>query len=83
VVLPGQEDEDAPRDTFCDVRWDVRAPPKQVPPLSREFFVDNLLVRIHSVIEMIWWTGFALWEFEFPFPSSLIFAGSDTICDVR
>jgi hypothetical protein len=25
-----EEDEDAPRDTFCDVRWDVRAPPKAV-----------------------------------------------------
>ena len=32
-----------------------------------EFFIDNLLV----IIEMIWWTGLALWEFEFPFPGSL------------
>jgi len=27
--------------------------------------VDNLLVRIHLIIEMIWWTGLAPWEFEF------------------
>ena len=37
-----------------------------------EFFVDNLLVRVHFIIEMIWWTGLAPWEFEFPFPGSLI-----------
>ena len=37
-----------------------------------EFFVDNLLVRIHFIIEMIWWTGLSPWEFELPFPGSLI-----------
>ena len=44
----------------------------------REFFFDNLLVRIHFTIEMIWWTGLAPWEFEFPFPGSLVstFQGS-------
>ena len=26
---------------------------------AREFFIDNLLVRIHFIIEMIWWTGLA------------------------
>ena len=31
----------------------------------------RLLVRIHFIIEMIWWTGLAPWEFEFPFPGSL------------
>ena len=36
-----------------------------------ELFFDNLLVRIHFIIEMIWWTGLAPWEFEFPFPGSL------------
>ena len=25
-----------------------------------EFFIDNLLVRIHFIIVMIWWTGLAL-----------------------
>ena len=40
-------------------------------PVEREFFVDNLLVLIHFVIEIIWWTGLAPWEFEFPFPGSL------------
>ena len=38
---------------------------------GREFFIDNLLVRIHFIIVMIKWTGLAPWEFEFPFPSSL------------
>ena len=39
---------------------------------EREFFIDNLLVRIHSIIVMIRWTGIAPWEFEFPFPGSLV-----------
>jgi len=38
---------------------------------EREFFIDNLLFRIHYIIVMIKWTGLARWEFEFPFPSSL------------
>ena len=37
-------------------------------PEEREFFIDNLLVRIHLIIVMIRWTGLAPWEFEFPFP---------------
>ena len=37
---------------------------------ERDFFIDNLLVRIHFFVEMIWWTGLAPWEFEFPFPDS-------------
>ena len=39
---------------------------------EREFFIDNLLVRIHFINVMIRWTGLAPWEFEFPFPGSLI-----------
>ena len=27
---------------------------------EKEFFFDDLLVRIHFIIEMIWWTGLAL-----------------------
>jgi len=38
---------------------------------EREFFIENLLVRIHFMIVMIGWTGLAPWEFEFPFPGSL------------
>jgi len=42
---------------------------------QREFFIDNLLVRIqcsiHYTIVMIKWTGLAPWEFDFPFPGSL------------
>ena len=26
---------------------------------EREFFIDNLMVRIHFMIDMIWWTGLA------------------------
>ena len=33
----------------------------------------KLQVRIHFIIVMIWWTGLAPWEFEFPFPGSLIY----------
>ena len=40
-------------------------------PAEREFFIDNLLVRIHLIIVMIRWTGLAPWEFEFPFPGTL------------
>ena len=36
-----------------------------------EFFVDNLMVRIHYIIVMMRWTGLAPWEFEFPFLGSL------------
>ena len=35
------------------------------------FFIDNLLVRIHLIVVMISWTGLAPWAFEFPFPGSL------------
>jgi hypothetical protein len=37
---------------------------------ERDFFIANLLVRIHYTIVMIRWTGLAPWEFEFPFPGS-------------
>jgi len=38
---------------------------------EREFFIDNLLFRIHFNIVMIRWTGLAPWEFGFLFPGSL------------
>ena len=38
---------------------------------EREFFIDNLLVRIYFIIVMMRWTGLAPWEFEVPFPGSL------------
>ena len=37
---------------------------------EREFFMEILLVQIHFIIVMMRWTGFAPWEFEFPFPDS-------------
>jgi len=40
-------------------------------PREREFYIDNLPVRIHFSIVTIRWSGLAPWEFEFPFPSSL------------
>jgi len=46
---------------------------------EREFFNDNLLVRVHFIIVMIRWTGLAPWEFEFPFPGSL----TSTFLDLR
>ena len=36
-------------------------------PQEREFFIANLLVRIHFLIVMIRWTGLAPWEFELPY----------------
>ena len=33
---------------------------------EREFFIDDLLVRIHFIIVMMRWAGLAPWEYEFP-----------------
>ena len=44
----------------------------QLVGLEKEFCIDNLLVRIHFIIVMIRWTGLAPWDFEFPFPGSLV-----------
>jgi len=51
----------------------ARSPTSRRPSSAseREFFIDNLLVRIHFIIVMIRWTGLAPWELEFPFPGSL------------
>jgi len=38
---------------------------------EREFFIDNLLVRIHLIIVVVRWTGLAPWEFDSPIPGSL------------
>ena len=40
--------------------------------LEKEFFIDNPLGQIHFIIEMIYWTNLAPWDFELPFPGSLI-----------
>jgi len=42
-------------------RYDTPQVPSRL--LEREFFIDNLLVRIHYIIVMIKWTGLAPWEF--------------------
>ena len=36
---------------------------------EREFFVHNLLVRIHFIVVMIRWTGLAPWEIELVAPA--------------
>ena len=41
------------------------------PERDREFFTDNLLVRINLIIEMVWWTGLAPWECSPPISLSL------------
>ena len=43
------------------------APPVSAPALEREFFSDNLLVRVHHIDWMSWLTGLAAWEFRIPF----------------
>ena len=43
-----------------------RNPRNQVHPFHQS------AIRIHFVIVMTWWMGLAPWEFEFPFPGSLI-----------
>ena len=55
------------------VRWPGTGAtsPSPASAREREFFIGNLLVRIHFVIVMIRWTGLAPCEFEFPFPGSL------------
>ena len=42
------------------------------PSPEKEFLIDNLLVRLHFIIEIFQWTGLAPWEFEFRFPGSQI-----------
>ena len=38
-------------------KWDMRC------NTERDFVIDNLLVRIHFIIEIILWTGLTPWEF--------------------
>ena len=49
----------------------VKVPCNPCVKRKRWFFMNNLLVRIHVIIVIIWWTGLAPWEFKFPFPGSL------------
>ena len=39
------------------------APLFHLPYRERDFFMHNLVVRIHSVMVMIWWAGLASWVF--------------------
>jgi len=38
---------------------------------QRDFFIDNLLVRIHFIIVMIRWTGLAPWDLKSLFQVAL------------
>jgi len=42
------------------------APVFHCQPGERDFCIDNLLVRVHLIINMIEWIGLAPWEFESP-----------------
>ena len=47
---------------------------------EREFFIDNLLVRIHFIIVMIKWTGLAPWDhLHEPFRRELFWPESETL----
>ena len=52
--------------TFCT----LRPTPQTFSYQKGEFFIDNLLVRVHFIIIMIRWTGLAPQVFELPFPGS-------------
>ena len=56
-------------DTALALEVDPLEPLHPAPHREREFFIDNLLVRVHRCF---WCTGLAPWEFESPFPGSLI-----------
>ena len=43
--------------------WALRVMTSVMSQREREFFIDNLLVRIHVIIVMIRWTGLAPWEY--------------------
>ena len=70
------------RDTFLNAKTCPEPSQTQLRPRNplnpnprergREFFIDNLLVQIHFIIDMLWWTGLALWGFKFPFSGCLV-----------
>ena len=53
------------------LQFSISATKRHGPSCEREFFIDNLLVRIHVIIVMIMCIGLAPWEFESPVPGSL------------
>ena len=60
-----------PRRKQLQQRLLQRLAKSQTATLAREFFIGNLLVRIHFIIVMIRWTSLAPWESDFAFPGSL------------
>ena len=70
-ALPGPSTrnlENIPKPGSLDLN--PRSREKSHTRLERDFFTDNLLVQVHFIILIIWWTGLAPWELEFPFPHS-------------
>ena len=59
-----------PQGRQAHLRADRPASGQTGPPQERQFFIDNLLVRIHFIIVVMRSNGLAPWEFEFPFPGS-------------
>ena len=59
-----EKDAMARADEVChtQIKSDQTIRPNQIKPSEREFFIDNLLVRIHVIIVMIRWTGLAPWR---------------------
>ena len=43
----------------------------QAGGIERNSFIGNLLVRIHFIVEMIWWTGLSPWELNSLFQVAL------------
>ena len=53
----------------------MRRPTRNVSskPAERErFLLTAFLSELHLIIEIIWWTGLAPWEYELSLPGSLI-----------
>ena len=48
-----------------------RHPSTMLALTERDLFYDNILIRIHFIIDIIWWSGLVSWDFEFFFLGSL------------
>ena len=63
---PALSTKEGPLDVFGELavlrERVARGDPRESVP-ERVFFVHNLLVRFHFIIQMIWWTGLAGFDF--------------------
>jgi len=58
ICAPGGYEGYTDRCRSVDVEWLETVPPETRDP-EREFFIDDLLVRMHFIIVMVRWTGLA------------------------